>query len=91
MQAKAPQGTKKSKDQIAKAANQKKGGAKVFISYIRRNGPRERQKKNQSMPSSLTDPLMKGSLQVSLSSADTSPSQELSKNIKSQDPLLALC
>lgn len=29
--AKAPAGTKKSKESIAKAATQKKGGAKVFI------------------------------------------------------------
>lgn len=29
--AKAPAGTKKSKDAIAKAATQKKGGAKVFM------------------------------------------------------------
>ena len=55
IQAKAPTGQKKSKDQIAKAASQKKGGAKV-PALIFRNGPREKQKKNASTPSSSIEP-----------------------------------
>ena len=91
MQGKAPQGTKKSKDQIAKAANQKKGGVKVLVSLIFRNGPREKQKKNLNMPSSLTRPLMTESSPVSPSWEDTSQSQVSLKNIKFPDLLLVCC
>jgi hypothetical protein len=56
--AKAPAGTKKTKDAITKAASQKKAGVKVFLYLMNRNGLREKQKKRQKTQYLLTEPLM---------------------------------
>jgi hypothetical protein len=68
--AKAPAGTKKSKDAIAKAATQKKGAAKVNYPLCR-NGLREKLKKKLTTLFSLTEPTMTESLLVSPSSVNT--------------------
>lgn len=57
-------GQKKSKESIAKAATQKKGGAKVILGWFR-NGPREKSKKKLTMQSFLIEQLMIDSSQVS--------------------------
>lgn len=84
------QGQKKSKDSIAKAATQKKAGAKV-AHLLFRNGPREKSKKKPTTPSSSIRPPTIESLQVSPSSASTSPSLPSSRNTKSsaQSPELS--
>lgn len=88
--AKAAAGTKKSKDAIAKAATQKKGGAKVeFI--LRRNGPRVKSKKKLTMQSFLIEQPTIRSSQVSPSSASTSLHQPSLKSSKSLAPLPAPC
>jgi len=76
------QGQKKSKDAIAKAASQKKAGAKVYLP-LSRNGPREKSKKKLITPYSLIKPLMTDLSQVSPNLENTSPPQVLSKNTKS--------
>ena len=68
--AKAPAGTKKSKDASAKAATQKTGATKVNYP-LRRNGQREKLKKKLTTLFSLTKPTMTESLLVSPSSANT--------------------
>lgn len=88
--AKAAAGTKKSKDAIAKAATQKKGGAKV-TSLLRRNGPREKSKKKLTMQSSSIELPTIRSSQVSPSSASTSPHQPSLKSSKLLAPLPAPC
>lgn len=75
---------KKSKDSIAKAATQKKAGAKV-IHLLSRNGPREKSKKKPTTPSSSIRPPTIESLQVSPSSESTSPPLSSSRNTKSSD------
>lgn len=75
---------KKSKDSIAKAATQKKGGAKV-IHVLSRNGPREKSKKKPTTPSSSIRPPTIDSLQVFPSSASTSPPLFSSRNTKLSD------
>jgi hypothetical protein len=76
------QGQKKSKDAIAKAASQKKAGAKVYLP-LSRNGPREKSKKKLITPYSLIKPPMTDISQVSPNLENTSPPQFLSKNTKS--------
>jgi len=75
------QGQKKSKDAIAKAASQKKAGAKVNLLTLR-NGPREKSKKKLITPYSLIKLLMTDLSLVSLNLANTSQPQHLSKNTK---------
>jgi hypothetical protein len=76
------QGQKKSKDAIAKAASQKKAGAKVNLLKFR-NGLREKLKKKLITPYSLIKLPMTGISLASLNSANTSQLQHLSKNTKS--------
>lgn len=88
--AKAAAGTKKSKDAIAKAATQKKGGAKV-TSISHRNGLRAKSKKKLTMQSSSIElPTIRSSL-VSPSSASTSLHQPSLKSSKSLAPSPAPC
>ncbi len=58
--AKQPAGQKKSKESIAKAATQKKGGAKVLF-RLRRNGLRGKLKRKPIMQSSWIRPPTIGS------------------------------
>ena len=76
------QGQKKSKDAIAKAASQKKAGAKVILLTFR-NGPREKSKKKPITPYSSIKLPTTDSSPVSPNSANTSQPQPLSKNTKS--------
>jgi hypothetical protein len=76
------QGQKKSKDAIAKAASQKKAGAKVHIPLVR-NGPREKSKKKLITPSSLIKPHTTDLSLVSPNSENTSQPPPSSKNTKS--------
>jgi hypothetical protein len=81
------QGQKKTKDAIAKAASQKKAGAKVHLLLVR-NGPREKSKKKPIMLfSSIKPPTTDLSL-VSPNSESISPPLLSSKNTKLLDLLL---
>jgi hypothetical protein len=75
------QGQKKTKDAIAKAASQKKAGAKVN-QFTFRNGLREKLKKKLIMLYSSIKPPTTGLSLVSPNSANTSQPLLLSKNIK---------
>ena len=88
--AKAAAGTKKSKDAIAKAATQKKGGAKV-TSILHRNGLREKLKKKLTMQSSSIELLTIRSSQASPSSESTSLHQPSLKSSKLLAPSPAPC
>lgn len=83
-------GQKKSKDQIAKAASQKKGTVKVYRLIIIRNGQREKLKKKLIMLSSLIKPHTNVLFKVFPKSENTSQSHKSSKNIKLSDQLLEL-
>ena len=74
-------GQKKSKDSIAKAASQSKGPAKVVFNLCR-NAIREKSRKRLIMQYFSIEPHTIDLLQASPNSANTSPSQESSKNSK---------
>ena len=78
------QGQKKSKDAIAKAASQKKAGAKVHLPLVR-NGPREKSKKKPITLSSLIKPPTTDLSLVSPNSENTFPPPLSSKNTKLLD------
>lgn len=75
------QGQKKTKDAIAKAASQKKAGAKVHLLLVR-NGPREKSKKKLITLSSSIKPPTTDSSPVFPNLENTFPLQLLSKNTK---------
>ena len=81
------QGQKKTKDAIAKAASQKKAGAKVHLLLVR-NGPREKSKKKPIMLSSSIKPPTTDLSLVSPNSESISPPLLSSKNTKLLDLLL---
>lgn len=83
-------GQKKSKDQIIKAASQKKGTVKVHHLVILRNGQKEKLKKKLIMLSSLIKPLTNVLFKVFPKLENTSQSHKSSKNIKLSDQLLEL-
>lgn len=78
-------GQKKSKESIAKAATQKKGGAKVFLVLLR-NGPRAKLKKRLIMQSSLIGQPTTGSSTASPNLANTSPLPHSFKSSKLSAP-----
>ncbi len=80
--AKQPAGQKKSKESIAKAATQKKGGAKVIL-VVCRNGPRVKSKRKLTTQSFLTKQPMIDLSQVSPSWASTSQHPPSLKSTKS--------
>ena len=75
-------GQKKSKDQIAKAASQKKGAHKVIHTNIFRNGQREKLKKKLITLSSSTRQLTNVLSKESLKSESTFQSLKSLKSIK---------